>query len=229
MDSVVWERSPSPDHYFVFRSSRSVTAGGMTFESASESKDMRESRCDGTPASATFGGTAAVGSINRLLPKDSRLFPTREDRFLGYEECDAPGSRRRASVWGWFEHDGTTGGEVGFHKVYVSVRTGWPMREEQALYSASGGPGDGLVLRAEATFTFDHQASAVSEGWYMGLPRVEGSIFDPPEDCSVSRRSSDPLPGQAVGGSVAHSWAAGGGVLPSAATPGSAAGRGSDL
>jgi hypothetical protein len=32
MDGIMWERSPSPDHYFSFRSTRMVTVAGMVYE-----------------------------------------------------------------------------------------------------------------------------------------------------------------------------------------------------
>lgn len=141
-----------------------------------------------------------------FLPRDARLFPGgRDDKFLGYEDVDVPGGRRRASVWGWFEHENrgassssssSSHAEVGYHKVYVSVRTGWPVREEQALYG-EGGESSGVFVTAFVEFTFDHArlssesrgaaASAVTESRFLGVPEVEGSVFALPESCSVVR------------------------------------------
>jgi len=100
-----------------------VTVGEMTFETVSQSMDMIDARCEGAPSEASFAGTAAVGSINRFLPRDARYFVRREDRFLGYEDLPAPGGTRRCSVWGWLETEAQV--EVGFHKVYIAVRNGW--------------------------------------------------------------------------------------------------------
>jgi hypothetical protein len=148
------------------------------------------------------------------LPRDARLFPGgREDKFLGYEDVDAPGGRRRASVWGWFEHDSSAGGylvEVGYHKVFVSVRTGWPVREEQALYGEGGGASSNFVVAAFVEFSYDHASAGfggaagqaatagVAEGWFLGMPDVEASVFALPEDCTVvrtqARRPDNPAP-----------------------------------
>jgi len=197
-DSVVWERSPAPDSFFAFRSTRTVTLDGFAYEVDSDSANMREARCTGSAADddALFGGTAAVGSINRLLPRDARLFLSRADRFLGYEDVAVAGGTRRASVWGWYDHDSGPGrAEVGHHKVWVSVRTGWPMREEELMVTSSGDAaaqaqarrvrvGAGAAVPAQrsgdvtawADFTFDFGPSAVSEGWYLGVNHVESAV-----------------------------------------------------
>lgn len=86
--------------------------------------------------------------------------------------------------------------EVGYHKVYVSVRTGWPVREEQALYG-EGGERSGVFVTAFVEFTFDHAqlstetrgaaATAVTESRFLGVPEVESSVFALPDSCSVVR------------------------------------------
>lgn len=65
LDTVVWERSAPPNHFFSLHSARQVTAQGMTYETVSDSANMREARCDGAPSEVPFSGSAAVGSLNR--------------------------------------------------------------------------------------------------------------------------------------------------------------------
>jgi hypothetical protein len=65
LDSLVWERSTPPNQFFSFHTARQVTAQGITYESVSESANLREARCDGAPSEVPFTGTAAVGSLNR--------------------------------------------------------------------------------------------------------------------------------------------------------------------
>mmetsp|Transcript_3968 Transcript_3968/g.5056 ORF Transcript_3968/g.5056 Transcript_3968/m.5056 type:complete len:309 (+) Transcript_3968:179-1105(+) len=188
LDSVVWERSPEPNRFFSARSIHMVTAGEMVFEVTGEAIDMRDAKCKGFPLSQEFTGTAAIGSINRFLPREDRLYSTHEDKYLGKEDLIGyHGSLQKTDVWGWTEHDSETGEEVGYHKVYVSSDDGWPIREVEVLYIEDSDP---VIVTME--FVFDHRVSYVSGGWYLGTDDVENSIFDVPRDCMVPRPKRKP-------------------------------------
>jgi hypothetical protein len=159
--------------------------------------EMRDSRCDGAPLESPFSGTAAVGSINRFMPKEMRYFLRRDDRFLGYEDLDFAGGTRRCSVWGWYEHDPASGLEIGWHKVYVAVRNGWPMKEVQTM-AVEGG----AAIEASVDFSFDFASTDVSEGWYLGIPQVEASIFAIPDECNINRQKVE----AAKAKTVPHPW-----------------------
>lgn len=68
------------------------------------------------------------------------------------------------------------------HKVWVSVRSGWPVREYESMVVAGG-----ASVAASVEFSFDAAAEGSDDerglgvlggGWFVGHEDVEASIFE---------------------------------------------------
>ncbi len=72
--------------------------------------------------------------------------------------------------------------------MYVGVRSGWPLKEVEALGETT----------ATVDFSMDSLRdgpSPLAEGWFIGLSDVEESIFEVPPLCDVRHPEK-----------LAHSW-----------------------
>lgn len=72
------------------------------------------------------------------------------------------------------------------------------MREVQTVLVEGGAP-----MAATAEFTYDETGGPISEGWFLGVPELEESIFEVPLECELDRSSR---PDPAASPFRAHSW-----------------------